>query len=392
MLRDKKIIFVLGWLGMGGAERQALHVIKHMAHEQGARVEVWAFHTRGDMADMLDEAKISWRLVDWPWPANRVLRLRELARFCRQLRAAKPDIILPYTMQASLFCGLVWKGTGARTCFWNQRDEGRDVFGSLMERRAIHSVSGVLSNSQHAADMLIQKFGLNTQNVRVIRNGVQPLPPEATREQWRNRLGLEDDHFAACMVANIQTFKDHATLLRAWKIVVDRSAENAQKPMLLLAGMLTETSQAMQELAMELELGPHLRFLGGVRDVSGLLHAVDLGVFSSRSEGVPNGVLECMAAGLAVAATDIPGIREALGTEGERFLAPVGDVENLAERILELWNDADLRREMGQRNQSRIEHDFTIERLCRETVQVLELALQKRKVNDMAANDASSGN
>ena len=71
-----------------------------------------------------------------------------------------------------------------------------------------------------------------------------------------------------------------------------------------------------------LELGAHVHFLGPVDDVGALLAELDLGVLSPREEACPNGVLECMAAGLAVVGTDNDGIREVLGESSGRFLAP----------------------------------------------------------------------
>jgi glycosyltransferase involved in cell wall biosynthesis len=93
-----------------------------------------------------------------------------------------------------------------------------------------------------------------------------------------------------------------------------------------------------------------LRVLGDVDDVSGLLGAVDLAVFSSRSECLGRGATEPMFAGLAVAGTDIPGIREAVGEAGESFLAAPGDAAGLAEAILRLAGDPDLRARVGAAN------------------------------------------
>src|SRR2546426_8921983 len=92
-------------------------------------------------------------------------------------------------------------------------------------------------------------------------------------------------------------------------------------------------SLLMRALARELNLGRSVRFLGPVDDVPGLLSAVDLAVLSSTSEGCPNAVLECMASGLPVVATDIPGIRKAVGPSGYNYLAPPDDARSFAERI-----------------------------------------------------------
>jgi glycosyltransferase involved in cell wall biosynthesis len=103
-----------------------------------------------------------------------------------------------------------------------------------------------------------------------------------------------------------------------------------------------------------------------VSDVAGLLTAVDIGVFSSRSEGCPNGVLECMAAGLAIAATDIEGVREVVGSS--ELLAPVGDADALSHTILKLASDPVLCMTFGAQNRKRIIANHDARRMCEEFV------------------------
>jgi glycosyltransferase involved in cell wall biosynthesis len=120
-----------------------------------------------------------------------------------------------------------------------------------------------------------------------------------------------------------------------------------------------------------LKIQEKVRFVGPVSDVGGLLSAADLGVFSSRSEGCPNGVLESMAAGLAIAGTDIEGIRAVVGAEGAPFLAPLGDDGALAAAVIRLANDSDLRVTIGARNRRRVREKYNAARMCEETVAVL---------------------
>src|SRR6185503_14459628 len=171
--------------------------------------------------------------------------------------------------------------------------------------------------------------------------------------------------FVGCMLANIHQNKDHDTLLRAWRIVVDNLPPRWDQAVLLLAGWLHPEADNIRTLTRELNLGDSVRFLGAVDDVAGLLSASDLGVFSSRSEGCPNGLLECMAAGLAVVGTDIEGIRQVVG---EKFLAPPGDAERLAKIILELADDPDLCATIGAANQSRIKARHNAQLMCEDTV------------------------
>lgn len=206
-----------------------------------------------------------------------------------------------------------------------------------------------------------RNFGIPRERVVVIRNGVDMPPPKQSRRAWRSRLGVDEGCFTACMLAHIMPRKDHAPLIRAWRIVVDRLARRNVRAVLVLAGGSPEKVHHLHALVSELELEDHVRFTGFVDDVSGLLTAIDAGVFSSRSEGCPNGVLECMDAGLAVAATDIPGIREALGPDGLPFLAPPGDEKKLAEVILDLAENPALRASVGAANRERIRKEFTVQ-------------------------------
>jgi glycosyltransferase involved in cell wall biosynthesis len=77
-----------------------------------------------------------------------------------------------------------------------------------------------------------------------------------------------------------------------------------------------------------------------------------------------------------VAATDIPGIREAVGPAGYEHLAPVGDPDTLAKRILHFALDAQLRHEVGAANRARIARFFSPERICRTAADVLSRCLQ----------------
>jgi glycosyltransferase involved in cell wall biosynthesis len=167
----------------------------------------------------------------------------------------------------------------------------------------------------------------------------------------------------AVMVANLHGRKDHATLLRAWAYVKERWTLD-KPPVLLLAGRID--SGEAPDLAEALRMGETVRFLGPCHDVSSLLHAADFAVYSSRSEGLPNGILEAMAAGLSVAGTDIPGIREAVGPDGIPLLTPVGDAKAMAATILKVAADSDLRQRLGAANRNRVSALAPAERRCGE--------------------------
>jgi len=156
------------------------------------------------------------------WPTTRLGRLGSLGKLGLAFRKLRPDVILSYCMFPNLVCGLVWRWTGARLCVWNQRDEGLHFKGMRLERLAVRLTRWFLSNSYHGRDFLVQKLGVEPRRIQVVYNGVELEEPVADRAAWRHRLGVDESCFLACMVANLHHFKDHATLLRAWRQVIDR--------------------------------------------------------------------------------------------------------------------------------------------------------------------------
>ena len=358
-LAGKRVLIVLPGLELAGAERQALLLARHLTHQEEAQVQVWGLNFPGRVIEICEAERIPTRLVRMSWPRNRVMRCKAWARFAVALRQARPDIILPYSVRPNVLCGMIWRMTGAQLCIWNQRDEGlNDRVGRRFQRWAVHQVPRFVSNSRQGKDFLIHALGVKPGKIHVINNGVELAPPEANRATWRNRLNASEDCFMACMVANLHHNKDHTTLLRAWRSVCNQLERYNHAAHLVLAGQHGNTYGSLVRLVSELSLDRNVHFLGTVRDITGMLQASDLAVFSSQSEGVPNGVLESMAAGLAVVGTDIPGIREAVGPSNYTLLAPPGNAAVLADRIIALARNAQQRERIGALNKLRIEQDF----------------------------------
>src|SRR5205085_8894499 len=103
-----------------------------------------------------------------------------------------------------------------------------------------------------------------------------------------------------------------------------------------------------------------------------LIAASDLAAFCSLAEGMPNGVLECMAAGKAVIATDLPGVRDALGPEAGEVIVPLRDAERFAQLLLQLLENDHKRRELGERNLRRVRAEFSVRRMTSQYLGVVE--------------------
>lgn len=374
-LQGKKIALVFGNLELGGAERQGLLLADYLQKVCGAQVQVVGLSSSpGRLSDLCDELGIKWSGVPFHWGLRR--RLQSFSRAVRALSAIGPDILISYTRVPNMVCALGWRRIGAKLCIWNQADEG------LLMNRMPHYLFAVaqphcfISNSSGGRDFLVREYGKSPDQIHVIYNGIAAAAPQRDKAAWREELRIGEQSLAVCMIANLSAYKDHGTLVRAWKEVLDRGSF-AAPPVLILGGRFDGEEKGLLRLAGELGIAGAVRMPGRIADVPGLLGAVDLFAYSSKSEGVPNAVLEAMAAGLAVVGSDIPGIREAVGADGSAYLAGVGDSGKMAEKILALLQDKELRDGIGRSMKRRIEDRFSLDTMCRTSAELICASLQR---------------
>lgn len=377
MLDSRTIIILLGNWQLGGAERQALLLARHLQNKEGARVEVWGLGRPGRVSNLCELWGLPWKQINLQLGTGLAANALSLIPVIRKIRHAAPDVLLPYTWFPNVLCGLIWRFSGSRTCIWNQRDSGI----SLDPKRVIHRFAALLtpffiSNSTHASMFLKDRFGVDEKRLAVVPNGVRLEVPRDDRITWRHRLGVDENVFVGCMVANFSLTKDHATAVRAWRLVVDKLASHHRRGMLILAGRDDGTVSLIRPLIRELDLDRDVRILDSVDDVTGLLFSADLGVHCSEAEGCPNSVLEKMAAGLPVVATDNEGVRMVLGEGAETFIAPHQNAEGIAQRILQFALDSEYGTNVGRNNKQRISDCYSVETMCRETARFIDHALK----------------
>jgi len=372
------LLVVIGTLAhIGGAERQALYLVEHLASLPGCRVEVLTFEDGSALRPTLDALDVPIHVHPYYFRWSRGRRLRSLLRLAWLLRfRIKPDALLPFVGIHSKAMAQVWPFSGARFCWWNQQDEGRDLHGTREEGRILRRASCITSNSEAGRDFLSETYGLPRDSILVYNNGT-PLPDLVAIQ---GRANDRNGRLSVCMIANITSFKDHETLFRAWPKVRDHFPAD-QRLVLRLAGHLRDqrTVHGLKVLAFELGLSSdEVKFLGPVEDVNSLILESDVVVHSSLTEGCPNAVCEAMAMGRAVVATDIPGCRQALGPEGIEWLAAPGDPAALADRIICMLESPELRRNTGVNNRRRVESEFSITGMNRFFHQCIDAGLNCR--------------
>ena len=165
----------------------------------------------------------------------------------------------------------------------------------------------------------------------------------------KKELHLKPDVPLAVIVAELSGVKNHEQAFRAWQKVVREFPE----AVLMVVGE-GERRRALEELVRRLGLERSVKFLGFRTDVPRVVASADLAVLTSKREGLPRVVLEAMAAGKPVVATDVRGSRDLVKDGETGFLVKVGDVAGTARALTRLLRSRELRSRMGEEGKRRV--------------------------------------
>src|SRR5258705_1219466 len=167
---------------------------------------------------------------------------------------------------------------------------------------------------------------------------------------------------------------DYPMFLKAARLVKQSVPEAA----FLLAGE-GELADQLRLLAKELDIERETFFLGRCEHVAALLQVSDVCVLSSKAEGFSNAILEYMAAGRPVVATDVGGAAEAVVEGQTGYLVSSGDHRALAARLVALLEDPARARSMGEGGRQVVEERFSSEAQLRNTEELYNRLLESRK-------------
>ena len=233
-----------------------------------------------------------------------------------------------------------------------------------------------VANSQAGREYLIER-GIDPSRIRVIYNGInlsRLTSNNESVEQVRRRLDLPPDGKVVGMMARLFPVKNHATFLKAASLVNQVIPDTR----FALVGDGPLRSQ-LEDMSQELGLAPKVIFFGEQRDVGTYLSAFDIATLTSETEGCSNALLEAMALGKPVVATDVGGNREVVRHSETGFLVPRGNPEALAEAIVALVQDPDTALAMGQRAKEWVVTQFSLAKMVHEYQSLYEETLRRRK-------------
>ena len=287
-----------------------------------------------------------------------------ISHFLSLLRRLRPSILHcnlpgPWGSQYSLVAPLA-RIAGVRHVVTTEHLPMVSPFakGRILRSFGSRWVERVITVSENNVRYLAGYHGVPREKIRVVRNGV-PDPVRGKTAGIRETLGISGEDFLCVMIGSLEERKGHA---RAFEAL----AALPEGVKLLVAGA-GEEEPALREKAASLGIGRRVHFLGYRADVDALLSECDALVLSSTLEATPYVIMEAMASGLPVVASDVYGIPEIVRDGETGILVDPGSRDGFVRAISVLERDRDRGARMGTAARRLYEEMFRIERCVEET-------------------------
>jgi len=366
----QRVVFVLPSLQRGGAEGHVLRLSAGLG-AQGWSACVVTLFDAGPWA-----ARCTVPLYCLGCTGLRDPRLLPRLRSC--LARLRPDVVHSFLfgMDSISMVAAGLAGVGVKLASCRSMPDG--VPGprhKLLEKLGARWATRVVCCADAVADAWAAE-GADRARYVTVYTGVDvdafsPAASSAKRSAVRRSLGMPDVPTAVC-TANLSSVKRHGLLLRAF-LRVTGSVKEAR---LVLVGR-DDSSGAVAGMAEELGARTSVDLLGPRDDVPAILRASDVGVLASSTEGLPNAVLEYMAAGLAVVATDVGGVGEAVERGVTGLLVPPKDEAALGDALVSLLSDPERASCMGAAGRRSAVSRFAIGRSVRDHAELYASLLER---------------
>jgi len=374
-----RVVHVLDNLNTGGTELNAVRTAERLDRDR-FEVRFLCLQAHGPLRARLDAAGIPVGEIPITslMSSSAVHAGREIAKLVREARI---DVVHAHDPYANAIAAPAVRlaGTGAVIAshrWWRDVHRLRVRFANRLAYRFAHRV---LANSPAVGELVVREEGVSRERLVVIPNFVDedafaPLS-EPRRVALRQQMGLSDNVFAVGVVANLYPVKNHQMLLRAVARLKDAAWQDVR---FVLVGEGKER-EPLAKLAQDLGIADRVLMPGRIAHEPGLPGVFDITVLTSREEGFPNWVVESMAAGRAVVATNVGGVPDAvLHGETGTLVAPDDD-EALATALDHLFRNDELRSRMGLAGTRRARTLYHVSNIMR-SIESLYIELANRHV------------
>lgn len=374
--RAPSILFIITQSELGGAQRHVLMLAIRL--RAAGLTPVVVCGGDGELPAALREGDIEVHILPHlVRPISPVSDIRAVASLVSFIRSRRFDIVHCHSTKAGIVGRIAARLAGSRIVLFTVHG---CVLNEPMSRPAFllswmtEWFAGLLSTriiavSEHDRDSLIRFRATTARKISVIRNGIEmdgatPQGPDA-RCVIREAMGFPRNALVIGTTANFYRTKALDVLIRAAALVAH---SHAQAHFALVGDGMERPS--LELLIEKLGLRRNVILLGQHPHARDLLPAFDLFVLPSRKEGMPLALLEAMAAGLPVVATNVGGMPEVVTHGKTGLIVPPEDPDSLAEAILSIASEPALRKRYGEAGRTHVNRHFSLDTMFDQTMEL----------------------
>jgi L-malate glycosyltransferase len=377
-----RILQLIDSFDEGGSERQAIDLTRRLHESGNFEVHLATLKAEGVLRAQVEQLDLgpipSFPLRSFYGPAG----IAQLAKFVQHLKKSKIDLLHTHDFYTNVFgmaAGFL-AGVKVRVASRRETTGMRTPKQLRLQKTAYTLAHQVVANSESVRRKLLEE-GIRDDRISVIYNGLDMMRVTAAETTSRadnlRILGLPQtslDQRFVTIVANMRhDVKDYPMFLRAAEAVVKAEPKAA----FLLAGE-GQLQQSLRELSSQLNISDRTYFLGRCEHVAELLSVSEVCVLSSRAEGFSNSILEYMAAGRPVVATNVGGASEAIVEDETGYLVPAGQHQLMADRIISLLRNSAKARAMGKRGRRVVASKFSSSALLTNTEALYQRLIEQK--------------
>jgi len=351
---------IITWLPPGGIEQRLAALLPRL-NQPPFRVTVVCLRERGLLADSLEQAGVP--VVVFPMKSRlEPAGLRALAQWMRDQQV---DLVHSHMYRSNVPATIAARMAGVRAVLcqmhnintwetWRQR---------WMDRLLMRWRTAMVAVSEEVKRDIVANLACDPERVHVLYNGIDLEKYSAAQRdpELAERLGVPKGSRVVVVLARLAQQKGHIRLLKALDLVRDELPPTH----VLLVGE-GKMRDAIQQEVIKRHLQEMVTFAGHRDDVPQVLALADLSVLASDREGFSNAIVESLAAGVPVVATDVGGNSEAIVNGESGLLVPHDDVHALARALKLLLTDDSLRERTSQAARRRAQR-FSLDQMLEET-------------------------
>ncbi len=390
-MQKKKVLRIIARLNIGGPAIHVLLLTKGLDKERFVShlVAGMVSEGEGDMAHIAAGMGIEPCVVT---ELKREIKLKDdfkaFLKLYRLMKRMKPDIVHTHTAKAGALgrVAAILNRVPVRIHTFHGHIF-HSYFGDLRTRifMAIEKILARFTNrivviSQTQLNEVERKYKIAPPGkCSIIPLGLdlEPFFNLDRRDGIRKKLSIDEDGLLVGIIGRLVKVKNHRMFLEVVRRIRLEAPDIKVKFLIVGDGTLRKDLEAR---AKELGIEDSVVFIGWRTRLEEVYKGLDIACLTSLNEGTPISLIEAMAAGRPVVATDVGGVRDVVVHNESGFLSPSGDVERFSRNLSELLKDKDKRDQMGRRARMSVCEKFSKERLFEDIERLYEEELQKRRM------------